>query len=54
VVAREILTYESFGVAVGELARQVVADGYESDLIHFCADHVAEARVAGIYEKPAR
>lgn len=53
-MAREILTYESFGVAVGELAQQVVADGYEPGLIHFCADHVADARVAVIHEKPAR
>lgn len=124
---REILTYESFGTAVQELAQQVVDDGYEPDLIlsiargglglgmglgyaldvknlsavnvefytgiderldvpimlpptpaavdlaglkvliaddvadtgrtleivrDFCADHVAEARVAVIYEKP--
>lgn len=124
---REILTYETFGTAVQELAQQVVDDGYEPDLIlsiargglglgmglgyaldvknlsavnvefytgvderldvpimlpptpdavdlaglkvliaddvadtgrtleivrDFCADHVAEARVAVIYEKP--
>lgn len=31
--AREILTYETFGTAVQELAQQVVDDGYEPDLI---------------------
>lgn len=30
---REILTYEDFGVAVRELAHQVVDDGYEPDLV---------------------
>lgn len=30
---REILTYEQFGVAVRELAQQVVDDGYRPDLI---------------------
>jgi uncharacterized protein len=124
---REVLTYDMFGLAVRELAQQVVDDGYEPDLVlsiargglglgmglgyaldvknlsainvefytgiderlevpimlpptpaavdlaglkvliaddvadtgktleivrHFCADHVAEARMAVIYEKP--
>ena len=30
---REILTYETFGTAVQELAQQVVDDGFEPDLI---------------------
>ena len=30
---REVLTYELFGTAVRELARQVVHDGYEPDLV---------------------
>jgi uncharacterized protein len=126
--AREILTYEQFGQAVRELAEQVVASGFEPDMVlaiargglglamglgyalgvknlssvnvefytgiderlevpimlpptpsavdlsglrvliaddvadtgktlehvrAFCADHVAEARIAVIYEKPA-
>jgi hypothetical protein len=112
---REILSYELFGTAVQDLARQVVDSGYEPDLVlsiargglglgmglgyaldvknlsavnvefytgvderldvpimlpptpdavdlsglkvliaddDFCADHVAEARIAVIYEKP--
>jgi hypoxanthine phosphoribosyltransferase len=31
--AREILTWEQFGIAVRELAQQVVDDGYEPDLV---------------------
>ena len=31
--AREILTYELFGVAVREIAQQVVDSGYEPDLV---------------------
>ena len=30
---REVLTYESFGIACRELAEQVAADGYRPDLI---------------------
>jgi uncharacterized protein len=33
VAEREVLTYETFGTAVRELAQQVVDDGYEPDIV---------------------